>query len=147
MTPKEIAFAENYLSTVNTTDAATKAGYSDLSARQIGYENLTKPYIQNYIRERSEDRLERLWITQERVLAEIVKIAFANVTNKRKSDNLPKNSKTPSKLLLKGFCVPRAGVEPARLAALVFETNASTDSATWALNCFILMRLFGIQLA
>tara|TARA_R110000850_G_scaffold210998_1_gene336957 strand:+ start:2698 stop:2901 length:204 start_codon:yes stop_codon:yes gene_type:complete len=48
------------------------------------------------------------------------------------ANSLPKNAKTPSKLLLKGFCVPRAGVEPARLAALVFETNASTDSATWA---------------
>ena len=31
------------------------------------------------------------------------------------------------------FClVPRAGVEPARVAPLVFETSASTDSAIWA---------------
>ena len=30
--------------------------------------------------------------------------------------------------------VPRAGVEPARVAPLVFETSASTDSAIWA--CF-----------
>ena len=29
-------------------------------------------------------------------------------------------------------CVPRAGVEPARVAPLVFETSASTDSAIWA---------------
>ena len=28
--------------------------------------------------------------------------------------------------------VPRPGVEPGRLAALVFETNASTNSAIWA---------------
>ena len=28
--------------------------------------------------------------------------------------------------------VPRAGVEPARPKTLVFETNASTNSATWA---------------
>jgi len=65
MTPKEIAFAENYLCTFNATDAAKTAGYSERSARQIGYENLIKPYIQNYIRERSGDRLERLRITQE----------------------------------------------------------------------------------
>ncbi len=31
--------------------------------------------------------------------------------------------------------VPRAGVEPARVAPLVFETSASTDSAIWA-ACF-----------
>ena len=45
---------------------------------------------------------------------------------------ITEKSKTPSELLLKGFSVPRAGVEPARLAALVFETNASTNSAIWA---------------
>jgi hypothetical protein len=34
------------------------------------------------------------------------------------------------------FLVPRAGVEPARVAPLVFETSASTDSAIWAfLRC------------
>lgn len=33
--------------------------------------------------------------------------------------------------------VPRAGIEPARLAALDFESSASTSSAIWATqNCF-----------
>ena len=36
------------------------------------------------------------------------------------------------------FCwVPEAGIEPARIAPLVFETSASTDSAIRAgVNCF-----------
>ena len=34
------------------------------------------------------------------------------------------------------FFVPRAGVEPARVAPLVFETSASTDSAIWA-SCLL----------
>ena len=34
--------------------------------------------------------------------------------------------------LLAIFLVPRAGIEPARIAPLVFETSASTDSAIWA---------------
>ncbi len=38
---------------------------------------------------------------------------------------LPKISKVQN-------LVPRAGIEPARLAATVFETVASTYSATWA---------------
>ena len=33
---------------------------------------------------------------------------------------------------LTSLIVPRAGVEPARIAPLVFETSASTDSAIWA---------------
>ena len=42
--------------------------------------------------------------------------------------------KTLSELFLRGFQVPRAGVEPARVAPLVFETSASTDSAIWAFH-------------
>lgn len=81
LTSKEIAFAENYLCTFNATDAARKAGYSERSARQQGYENLTKPDIKNYIQERSESVLEKLGVTQERILAEIAKIAFSNITD------------------------------------------------------------------
>ena len=35
-------------------------------------------------------------------------------------------------VIVKRWMVPRAGVEPARVAPLVFETSASTDSAIWA---------------
>ena len=38
---------------------------------------------------------------------------------------------------LQGFVVPGAGIEPARIAPLVFETSASTDSAIRAGCCFI----------
>ena len=36
------------------------------------------------------------------------------------------------------LCVPGAGIEPARIAPLVFETSASTDSAIRAGVCFSL---------
>ena len=37
--------------------------------------------------------------------------------------------KTLVEVTLRGFSVPGAGIEPARIAPLVFETSASTDSA------------------
>ena len=39
------------------------------------------------------------------------------------------NRKTLVESTLRGFRVPGAGIEPARIAPLVFETSASTDSA------------------
>ena len=39
------------------------------------------------------------------------------------------NRKTLVECVLRGFRVPGAGIEPARIAPLVFETSASTDSA------------------
>ena len=39
------------------------------------------------------------------------------------------NRKTLVEVTLRGFSVPGAGIEPARIAPLVFETSASTDSA------------------
>ena len=43
------------------------------------------------------------------------------------------HKKKPSETFFTWLSVPRAGVEPARIAPLVFETSASTDSAIWAL--------------
>lgn len=82
LTPREVLFANHYLgeANFNATKAAKLAGYSECTARQIGYENLTKPYIKEYIRSRSSEILEQLHITQERVLAELAKIAFTDIT-------------------------------------------------------------------
>ena len=41
--------------------------------------------------------------------------------------------------------VPRPGVEPGRLAALVFETNASTNSAIWAICRVASLRKNAVQ--
>lgn len=54
LTPKQKAFADEYLKCGNATEAARKAGYNAKSARQIGTENLSKPYISEYIAERQK---------------------------------------------------------------------------------------------
>lgn len=53
LTPKQKAFADNYIRTGNATAAAKEAGYSKKTARFIGAENLTKPNILDYIKQRT----------------------------------------------------------------------------------------------
>lgn len=81
MTRKEQLFAEHYLCTFNATDAARKAGYSENTARQQGHENLTKPYIQDYINQKTSAIFDKLGITQEKVIQELAKVAFSNVVD------------------------------------------------------------------
>ena len=52
MTAKQIAFAEAWMETLNKSEAARRAGYSERSAASIGYENLRKPEIREYIHAR-----------------------------------------------------------------------------------------------
>lgn len=52
LTPRQRRFADRYLVSLNATRAAKEAGYSEKTAREIGYENLTKPHIRKYIDDR-----------------------------------------------------------------------------------------------
>lgn len=54
LTPKQKAFADEYLKCGNITEAAKKAGYSEKTARVIGQENLQKPAVSAYIAERQK---------------------------------------------------------------------------------------------
>jgi len=47
----EKKFVEEYTSILSTTQAAIRAGYNEKTARFIGAENLTKPNIQQAIKE------------------------------------------------------------------------------------------------
>ncbi len=49
MSERQKAFSDYYIETLNQTEAAKRAGYSEKTARSIGSENLTKPNIKEYI--------------------------------------------------------------------------------------------------
>jgi phage terminase small subunit len=55
LTIKQQRFADEYIISGNATDAARKAGYAEKTARSIGNENLTKPDILTYIKERTAE--------------------------------------------------------------------------------------------
>lgn len=80
-TPKKLThrqenFINEYLIDLNATQAAIRAGYSKNTAKFIGYENLTKPYIETAIRERREQLTAKQGVTQEKVIKEYARIAF-----------------------------------------------------------------------
>jgi phage terminase small subunit len=81
LTDKQKLFAQEYLVDLNATQAAIRAGYSEKTARQIGQENLSKPYIQEAIQKAMDERSKRTEITADRVLQELAHIAFDDIKN------------------------------------------------------------------
>ena len=63
LTPKQKRFCEEYVVSLNATQAAIRAGYSKDSAYSIASENLRKHEIRNYIRELIAVRNIRTQIT------------------------------------------------------------------------------------
>lgn len=68
LTPKQKAFADNYIISGNATEAAIKAGYSQKNARQIGSENLTKLDILEYIKQRTAPAEQKRIATGDEVM-------------------------------------------------------------------------------
>jgi len=76
LTNKQSRFVEEYLVDLNAKQAAIRAGYSEKTAAEMGYENLIKPHVQEYIRERMDERSKRTEITADRILEAIAEIAY-----------------------------------------------------------------------
>lgn len=70
LTPKQQAFADYYIELGNATEAAIKAGYSEKTAKQIATENLSKPYLASYIKDKREKLSQKTEWTIERLINE-----------------------------------------------------------------------------
>lgn len=68
LTAKQKLFCDEYIISLNATQAAIKAGYAEKTAYAIGAENLRKPKIQSYISERMKQKESSLIATQDEVL-------------------------------------------------------------------------------
>jgi phage terminase small subunit len=79
LTEKQKRFADYYIETGNATESAIRAGYSEKTAKEMGYENLTKPHIKSYINEsilsKDSDRIAK----QEEVLEFLSKVLRGEV--------------------------------------------------------------------
>lgn len=78
LTKKQQLFVDEYLIDLNATQAAKRAGYSEKNSFKIGSELLQKTTVSEAIQRRMKDRRARTEITQDKVLLELSRIAFAN---------------------------------------------------------------------
>lgn len=81
LTDKQQKFVEEYLLDLNATQAAVRAGYSEKTASETGYENLSKPQIANAIAEAKKERSERTRIDADWLLTRLAAEAEADVAD------------------------------------------------------------------
>lgn len=91
LTNKQEMFCMEYVVDFNATQAAIKAGYSENSAQEIGSENLSKPMIQARVQELMKDRIEKVQITAEDVIKDIIETRSETKEEKRYSERLKAN--------------------------------------------------------
>lgn len=65
-------FCQEYVVDYNGTQAAIRAGYSEKSARSQASELLTNPNILSRVRELQHEQVERLAVTQDYVIKQLV---------------------------------------------------------------------------
>ncbi|MGP5346114.1 terminase small subunit [Psychrobacter celer] len=80
LTDKQQRFVDEYLVDSNATQAAIRSGYSVDSARQSGYDNMTKPYIQDAIAEGRAKIVKRNAITIDDLINELEQARTAAMT-------------------------------------------------------------------
>ena len=78
---KQQRFVEEYLIDLNATQAAIRAGYSVNNADKIGSELLGKTRVSEEISIAIAERSKRTGINQDRVIEELAKLAFVNVSD------------------------------------------------------------------
>lgn len=81
LTAKEKLFCLEYLKDFNATQAATRAGYSEKSAKEIGYENLTKPHIQFHLYTVMQKVFSKAEDKVTKIIQELELIAFSDIAD------------------------------------------------------------------
>jgi len=76
--PRQQRFVQEYLTDLNGTQAAIRAGYSANTAAEQSYDLLRKPQIQQAIKEGQEKLQAKLEMNAERVVQKLAQIATAD---------------------------------------------------------------------
>ena len=71
LTAKQQRFCDEYLITLNGSDAARLAGYKTRPDQQA-YENLRKPEIKSYIEDKMREKYQELDLSRENILRKLM---------------------------------------------------------------------------
>lgn len=74
LNPRQERFCREYIIDYNATKAAIRAGYSEKTAYSMGSENLKKPEILSFVRELQAQQAERLCVTKQWVIVQLVQV-------------------------------------------------------------------------
>ena len=81
LTPKQMRFVDEWLIDFNGKQAAIRAGYSAKTAEATAARLLRNVKVQAEISRRQKDLQRRTEVTQDRVVKELARIAFANIAD------------------------------------------------------------------
>lgn len=79
LTEKQKRFCQEYVIDLNKKQAAIRAGYSENTAYNIGWENVNKPEVAAYIKHLRTNLEEATGVTQNRIIRELQRIAFSDM--------------------------------------------------------------------
>jgi phage terminase small subunit len=91
LTKKQEIFVAEYLVDFNATRAAIAAGYSENGAEVRGSELLRNRKVSEVIAQKTDQRLQKLGLSADRVLLEIARIATLDMRKLFNSDGSPKD--------------------------------------------------------
>lgn len=81
LTKKQKVFVEEYLIDLNATQAAIRAGYSPDTAQEQSSRLLSNVMVKAAVDKAMAERSRRTGVNADRVLLELAKIGFANITD------------------------------------------------------------------
>ena len=95
---KQKRFCEEYLIDLNATQAAIRAGYSVKTANEQGSQLLAKLSVQEEISAKMAERSKRTGVNQDRIVQELARLAFCNITDVVDRDGKIRDSATEDDL-------------------------------------------------
>ena len=137
-TPKQKAFADEFLKCGNQTEAAKRAGYSEKTARQAGAENMKKPVVLEYIQKRQKQIEDARIADITEVMQYLTSVMRGEIKDQFDLEApLSERTRCARELLKRNMDDRRMNIELAKLEAQFKDSEPeeeSTDNFLDALN-------------